>query len=319
MKKIAVLDDYQNVALKSADWAGLNSRAEITVFNDHVDDEERLIARLLPFDAICVMRERTPLPRRILERLPNLRFIASTGARNASIDLSAAHDLGITVSATGANGSGAPELTWALILAAARHIPTEVTSFDNGGWQTTVGRDLSGSTLGIIGLGRIGRQIAKVGHAFGMDVIAWSQNLTDDVAQAAGVRWVEKQTLLRDADWVTLHLVLSERTKGIIGRRELAMMKSTAWLVNTSRGPLVDEAALIAALEAQALAGAALDVFDVEPLPSDHRFRSLPNVIATPHIGFVTEHSYQIFYRDTVANLIAWLDGGPVRVLSSPG
>ncbi|TWF43991.1 D-2-hydroxyacid dehydrogenase family protein [Neorhizobium alkalisoli] len=318
MKKIAVLDDYQNVALESADWVRLNGRAEITVFNDHVDDEERLIARLLPFDAICVMRERTPLPRRILERLPNLRFIATTGARNASIDLSAAHDLGITVSATGANGSGAPELTWALILAAARHIPTEVTSFDNGGWQTTVGRDLSGSTLGIIGLGRIGRQIAKVGHAFGMDVIAWSQNLTEDVAQAAGVRRVEKETLLRNADWVTLHLVLSERTKGLIGRRELAMMKSTAWLVNTSRGPLVDEAALIAALEAQALAGAALDVFDVEPLPSDHRFRSLPNVIATPHIGFVTEQSYRIFYRDTVANLIAWLDGRPVRVLSSP-
>lgn len=318
MKKIAVLDDYQNVALESADWVRLNGRAEITVFNDHVDDEERLIDRLLPFDAICVMRERTPLPRRILERLPSLRFIATTGARNASIDLSAAHDFDITVSATGANGSGAPEHTWALILAAARHIPTEVTSFDNGGWQTTVGRDLSGSTLGIIGLGRIGRQIAKVGLAFGMDVIAWSQNLTDDVAQAAGVRRVEKETLLRDADWVTLHLVLSERTKGLIGRRELAMMKSTAWLVNTSRGPLVDEAALIAALEAQALAGAALDVFDVEPLPSDHRFRSLPNVIATPHIGFVTEQSYRIFYRDTVANLIAWLDGRPVRVLSSP-
>jgi phosphoglycerate dehydrogenase-like enzyme len=193
MKKIAVLDDYQTVALESADWTPLNGRAELTVYNDDVDDDECLIDRLVPFDAICVMRERSPLPRKILERLPNLRFISSTGARNASIDLPAARDLGIVVSATGANGSGPPELTWALILAAARHIPKEVTSFQKGGWQTTVGQDLSGSTLGVIGLGKIGRQIPKVGQAFGMDVIAWSQNLTDDAAQAAGVRRVERR------------------------------------------------------------------------------------------------------------------------------
>jgi len=313
MKKVAVLDDYQNVALESADWTPLNGRAELTVYNDHVDDDERLIDRLEPFDAICVMRERTPLPGRILERLPNLRFISSTGARNASIDLPAARDLGIVVSTTGANGSGAPELTWALILAAARHIPTEVSSFQNGGWQSTVGLDLSGSTLGIIGLGRIGRQIAKVGQAFGMDVIAWSQNLTDDVAQTTGVRRVEKEVLLREADWVTLHLVVSARTTGIIGREELAMMKPTAWLVNTSRGPLIDEAALIDALDAKALAGAALDVFDSEPLPPDHRLRSRPNVIATPHLGFVTRKSYRRFYEDTVSNLLAWLNGAPIR------
>jgi phosphoglycerate dehydrogenase-like enzyme len=315
MKKIAVLDDYQSVALKSADWTGLKARAEVTVFNDHLDDEDSVVGRLLAFDAVCVMRERTPFPRRVLERLPNLRFITSTGARNASIDLSAAKDLGITVSVTGANGAGAPELTWALILAAARRIPAEVTSFRQGGWQTNVGRDLSGSTLGIIGLGRTGRQIAKVGLAFGMEVIACSQSLTDEMAQALGVRRVEKEELLRGSDWVTLHLVLSERTKGVIGESELAMMKPTSWLVNTSRGPLVDEAALISALKAGTIAGAALDVFDREPLPSDHPFRSLANVIATPHVGFVTENSYRTFYRDTVENLLAWLDGAPVRTV----
>ncbi|MFF2322745.1 D-2-hydroxyacid dehydrogenase family protein [Agrobacterium sp. NPDC058088] len=315
VKHIAVLDDYQNVAISSADWSPLNDRAEITVFNDHIADEERLVDRLLPFDAVCVMRERTPLSRRILERLPNLRFIATTGGRNASIDVAAARDLGIVVSATGANGSGAPELTWALILAAARHIPTEIASFRGGGWQTTVGRDLSGSTLGVIGLGRIGRQIAKVGLAFGMEVIAWSQNLTDEAAEAAGVRRVEKAMLLRESEWVTLHLVLSERTKGIIGQDELALMKPTAWLVNTSRGPLIDERALIAALETESIAGLAVDVFDREPLPADHPLRTFGNVIATPHIGFVTENSYRIFYRDTVDNLAAWLNGAPLRVL----
>lgn len=315
VKNIAVLDDYQNVAITSADWSPLNDRAEITIFNDHIADEEHLVDRLFPFDAVCVMRERTPLPRRILERLPNLRFVASTGARNASIDLAAARDLGIVVSATGANGSGAPELTWALILAAARHIPREIASFQNGGWQTSVGRDLSGGTLGVIGLGRIGRQIAKVGIAFGMEVIAWSQNLTDEAAEAAGVRRVDKETLLRESDWVTLHLVLSERTKGIIGQEELALMKRTAWLVNTSRGPLIDEEALIAALEAESIAGLALDVFDHEPLPGNHPLRTFGNVIATPHIGFVTEDSYRIFYRDTVDNLVAWLNGAPSRVL----
>lgn len=315
VRNIAVLDDYQNVAITSADWSPLKDCAEITIFNDHIADEERLVDCLLPFDAVCVMRERTPLPRRVLKRLPNLRFIATTGGRNASIDLAAARDLGIVVSATGANGSGAPELTWALILAAARHISTEIASFRSGGWQTTVGRDLSGSTLGVIGLGRIGRQIAKVGLAFGMDVIAWSQNLTDEAAEAAGVRRVEKETLLRESDWVTLHLVLSERTKGVIGQEQLALMKPTAWLVNTSRGPLVDEGALIAALETKRIAGLAVDVFDHEPLPSNHPLRTFGNVIATPHIGFVTENSYRIFYRDTVDNLVAWLNGTPLRVL----
>lgn len=315
MKKIAVLDDYQNVALTSAEWRPVLDRAEVTVFNDHLADADALVTRLRPFDAVCVMRERTPLPRPILERLPNLRFIGSTGARNASIDLVAALELGIVVSGTGANGTGAPELTWALILAAARHIPTETASFRGGGWQASVGRDLYGSTLGIIGLGRIGSQIAKVGIAFGMDVVAWSQNLTEEAARASGVRRVDKEELLRTADWVTLHLVLSDRTNGIIGRDDLQLMKPSAWLVNTSRGPLVDEAALIEALTGGTIAGAALDVFNTEPVPAGHVFASLPNIVATPHIGFVTEKSYQVFYRDMVENVLAWLDGAPIRTL----
>jgi phosphoglycerate dehydrogenase-like enzyme len=315
VKKIAVLDDYQGVALRYADWSAIAERAELTVFGDNIADPEALVDRLSPFDALCVMRERTPLPRSILERLPNLRFIASTGARNASIDLDAARTLGITVSGTGANGTGAPELTWALILAAARQIPAEAASLKNGGWQTSVGLDLAGSTLGIVGLGRIGRQIAKVGLAFGMEVIAWSQNLTDETAAEAGVVRVGKEELLARSDWVSLHVVLSERSRGIIGARELASMKQTAWLVNTSRGPLVDEGALIDVLKAGRIAGAALDVFDREPLPAGHPLVALPNVIATPHIGFVTEDSYRIFYRDTVENLLAWLDGAPLRRL----
>ena len=315
MKKIAVLNDYQNVALKSADWSAVAPKAEITVFNDHLDNADTLIERLGPFDAICVMRERTPLTRAIIEKLPHLSFISTTGAKNASIDLDAAREFGIPVSSTGGNGTGTPELTWALILAAARQIPTEAASLRSGGWQESVGRDLAGSTLGIIGLGRIGRQVAKVGLAFGMKVIAWSQNLTEEAANAAGVVRVDKPALLRDADWVTLHLVLSDRTKNIIARDELALMKQTAWLVNTSRGPLVDETALIDALNSGSIEGAALDVFNREPLPEGHPFATLANVIATPHIGFVTQNSYEIFYRDTVENLLAWLDGAPIRML----
>jgi phosphoglycerate dehydrogenase-like enzyme len=315
MKKIAVLDDYQGVALNSADWSPLAHKAEVTVFNNHLDNADALVERLAAFDAICVMRERTPLTRTVLERLPRLKFIASTGALNASIDLDAAHEFGIQVSGTGGSGTGAPELTWALLLAAARRIPTETLSLRSGGWQTSVGQDLAGSTLGIVGLGKIGRQVAKVGLAFGMKVIAWSQNLTEDTANAAGVLRVDKSTLLRDADWVTLHLILSERTRHIIARNELALMKPTAWLVNTSRGPLVDEQALIEALKDGTISGAALDVFNQEPLPAGHALATLPNVIATPHIGFVTQKSYGIFYRDTVENLLAWLDGMPIRTL----
>ncbi|KEH15205.1 D-isomer specific 2-hydroxyacid dehydrogenase domain protein, partial [Medicago truncatula] len=238
MWKVAILDDYQGVALKSADWSPVYTNAEITVFRDHLDNEDALVERLHPFDAVCVMRERTPLTARILRRLPNLKFIGSNAPYNASIDLDAARKLGVVVSGTGGRGNGAPELTWALILAAARHIPAEHVSIQSGGWQVGVGADLEGSTLGLLGLGKIGARVATVGRAFGMKVIAWSQNLTEETADAAGVRLVDKTTLLRESDWLSVHLVLSDRTKGIIGASELAQMKASAWLINTSRGPL---------------------------------------------------------------------------------
>lgn len=315
MLKIAILDDYQKAALASADWSAVAARAEITMFSDHIDDREALVRRLAPFDAICVMRERTPFPADLLDRLPKLRFIGSNAPHNAAIDLAAAKRQGIVVSSTGGRGNGAPELTWALILAAARRIPQETASVRAGGWQAGVGLDLAGRTLGIVGLGKIGRQVAAVGRAFGMEVIAWSDNLTDAAAAEAGVRRVGKGELFAEADWVTLHLVLSERTRGIVGAGEIARMKPSAWLVNAARGPLVDEAALIDALRRQTIAGAALDVFNVEPLPSDHPFRSLSNVMATPHVGFVTRDTYAAFHGETVENLLAWMNGAPIRTM----
>ncbi len=305
--KIAVLDDYQGIALAMADWSPLDSRAEVTVFRDHLGDADALVARLAAFDAVCVMRERTPLGREVIERLPRLRLIASTGGANASIDLEAARERGITVAHTGYTSHGAIELTWALILAAIRHIPAEVESFRAGGWQVAVGGDLSRRTLGIVGLGRIGSAAARIAGAFGMDVIAWSPNLTHEKAQAAGARFVTKDEVFRQADIVTVHLVLGKRSRGIVGAAELGAMKPAAWLVNTSRGPLVDEEALIDVLQHRRIAGAALDVFAIEPLPADHPFRTLPNVIATAHVGFVTQETYEIFYRDTVKNILAWL------------
>ena len=315
MTKIAVLDDYQGVALDMADWSPVQARAEVTVFRDHLHEPDALVQRLLPFDAICVMRERTPLTHEILERLPNLKFIGSTAQRNASIDLPAAKQRGVTVSSTGYTSHGAMEMTWALIHASARHIPAEIASLRAGGWQVGVGRDLKGSTLGIMGLGNIGRAIARVGLAFEMNVIAWSQNLTAEAAEAAGARLVDKQTLMRDSDTLTVHLVLSKRSRGIIGAADLALMKPSAWLVNTSRGPLVDEAALVDVLERRAIGGAALDVFDVEPLPPGHKLRTLENVVASPHVGFVTTTTYATFFKDTVENLVAWMDGAPIRVM----
>jgi phosphoglycerate dehydrogenase-like enzyme len=315
--KIAVLDDFQGAALKMADWSPLQARADITVFRDHLSEPAAVVQRLKPFDVVCVMRERTPLPRAILEQLPNLKLIASTAARNASIDVAAASERGITVCGTGYSANGAAELTWALIMAAARDLPAECASIRRGQWQVSVGENLEGKTIGIVGLGRIGSSIAKYAHVFGMNVIAWSQNLAREVAEQRGARLVSKEGLFRDADIVTVHLILSGRTKGIIGVPELKLMKPTAYFVNTSRGPLVDENALIAALKSRAIAGAALDVFDVEPLPEFHPFRSLDNVVATGHIGFVTRESYTKFYGDTVENIVTWLDGKPVRVMNA--
>ena len=269
MKKyqIAVLDDYQDVALECADWSVLRDRADITVFQDHLADPDAVIERLLPFDVVCVMRERTPLPRNVIERLPNLKLIASTGAVNASIDVVAAGDRGIAVVHTGYRSDPTIEFTWALILACARHIVTESNSVRSGGWQQTVGADLRGKTLGVLGLGNVGSQVARIGSAFGMKLIAWSQNMTPETSKVAGAILVSKDQLFEQADILTIHLVLSSRTRGLVGATELKRMKPTAWLINASRGPIVDEQALISVLKNKQIAGAAIDVFDIEPLP----------------------------------------------------
>jgi phosphoglycerate dehydrogenase-like enzyme len=306
--RVAILDDYQNVALQLADWSGVRRYAEITVFNDHVADPSAVVERLRPFDAICVMRERTPLTREILQQLPNLKLIASTGPRNASINSQTATDLGIAVTATGYDSTPTIEFTWSLILASMRGLDREAASLKAGGWQTSVGSNLRGKRLGVVGLGNIGREVARIGLAFGMSVIAWSQDLTEEKARAAGATLVDKQTLFREADIVTVHLVLSGRTKGLIGAPEFDLMKSTARLVNTSRGPIVDEVALIEALQARRIAGAAVDVFEAEPLPADHPFRRLGNLLATPHIGYVSEDLYRTFYGDAAASIEKWLE-----------
>ena len=309
MKKcqIAVLDDYQNAALESADWSVLRDRADITVFEDHLADPDAVIERLLPFDVVCVMRERTPLPRKVIERLPNLKLIASTGSANASIDVAAAGDHGITVVHTGYRSDPTVEFTWALILACARHIVTESNSVRSGGWQQTVGVDLRGKTLGVLGLGNVGSEVARIGSAFGMKLIAWSQNMTAETAKATGAILVSKDQLFERADILTIHLVLSSRTRGLVGAAELEKMKPTAWLINPSRGPIVEEQALITASQSKRLAGAAIDVFDIEPLPPSHPFRTLDNVLATPHIGYVSQDLYKTFYEDTVSNIRKWL------------
>jgi phosphoglycerate dehydrogenase-like enzyme len=306
--KVAILDDYQNVALEMADWSPVARRAEITVFNDHVADPDAVVERLLPFDVICVMRERTPLPRAVIEHLPRLKLIASTGSRNASIDMTAAEEHGIHVTATGYRSTPTIEMTWALILASARHIVRESSSVREGGWQTSVGAELDGKVLGVLGLGNIGGQVARIGLAFGMKVIAWSQNMTPQIAEAAGAALVTKDELFRQADVVTIHLILSKRTRGLVGAADLALMKPTSWLINTSRGSIVDDGALVQALTARTIAGAALDVFDTEPLPVDHPFRSLENVLATPHIGYVAEDLYRTFYGDAAVSIAGWLN-----------
>jgi phosphoglycerate dehydrogenase-like enzyme len=307
MIRIAILDDYQNVALEMADWSPLAGRAAITVFNDHLSDLDDVVERLQPFDVVCIMRERTPLPRSLIERLPHLKLIASTGPRNAAIDAEAAADRGIVVAHTGYDARSTIEMTWALILASARQVALENAHLRAGGWQLTMGDGLHGKTLGVLGLGNIGSEVARIGLAFGMEVIAWSQNLTADKARACGARLVSKEEFFRSADVVTIHLVLSQRTKGLVGAAELQAMRPSARLINTSRGPIVDEPALVEVLRERRIAGAALDVFDIEPLPADHPYRSLDNVLATPHLGFVARELYRTFYADTVENIVRWL------------
>ena len=307
--KIAVLDDYQRIALSLADWSALDARATVTAFDDHLADPDAIVERLRPFDIVCVMRERTPMTRSIIERLPKLRLIASTATWNASIDLKAAEERGIQVVHTGYTSAPTIELTWALILGSARNLVAENKSLRGGGWQQSVGDDMAGRTLGVLGLGNIGGAVARIGNAFGMKVIAWSQNLTAERAAEVGATRVSKEDLFREADIVSIHLVLSGRTRGLVGAAELALMKSSARLVNTSRGPIVVEADLVAALTTARIAGAALDVFDLEPLPLNHPFRALPNMLATPHIGYVSRGLYGRFYQDTVENIRRWLNG----------
>lgn len=314
--RVAVLDDYQGVALGSGPWAQLPAGAAVTCFADHLDDDDALVERLAPYPVVVAMRERTPFPARVLERLPGLRLLVTTGMGNRSIDLDAARDLGIVVSGTAGLESPTAELTWALILGLARHVAEEDTALRAGRWQTTVGTDLEGATLGVVGLGRLGGRVAGIGKAFGMRVLAWSQNLQPARAAAAGVEAVSKEELFADADFLTVHLVLSDRTRGLVSAADLARMKPTAYLVNTSRGPIVDEDALAAALREGRIAGAGLDVFSVEPLPAGHPLRSAPRTLLSPHLGYVTERTYRLFFEDVVADIAAFAAGEPVRVLN---
>ncbi|MER7680182.1 D-2-hydroxyacid dehydrogenase family protein [Streptomyces sp. NPDC096934] len=311
--KIAVLDDYQNVALDRADWSGLN--AEVTVFTDHIPDVDELARALAGFEVVVAMRERTRFGADVLARLPDLRLLVTTGPRNAAIDVAAAARQGVVVCGTGYYPEPTVELTWALILAAARNLPTEERAVRDGGWQRTVGTELRGKTLGLLGLGNLGSRVALIGQAFGMDTIAWSENLTPERAAEHGVRAVTKDELFAAADVLSVHLVLSSRTRGLVGGAELAAMKPSSILVNTSRGPIVDQDALLDALRRETIRCAALDVYDTEPLPADHPLRALPNTVLTPHIGYVTSELYEVFYRDAVEDIAAFRAGHPVRVI----
>jgi phosphoglycerate dehydrogenase-like enzyme len=315
--RLAILDDYQGAALNMADWSRATG-VDVVPFRDHVFGKTELIARLADFDAVMRIRERTEFPRDVLERLPRLRLILATGMRNArSIDLEAADELGIVISTTDALHQSTVEIAWALLLGLFRQVPQETASFRAGGWQIGLGVGLAGRTLGVIGLGNMGIPVARIGLAFGMEVIAWSPNLTKERADPYGVKAVTKDELLRRSDAITIHIPLSDRTLDLIGAREFDLMKPTAYIVNTSRSQIVNEAALIDALQDGRIGGAGVDVYDVEPVRRDHPFRFLPNVVATPHIGFVIEENYRLFFNDSLENLLAYLAGAPIRTISS--
>ena len=311
--RIAVLDDYQAVAQGLADWPSLDG-AETVFFHDHAPDG--LAARLAPFDVLVLTRERTPLGAELVAALPRLKLVVTMGLWNAAIDVAACRARGIPVCGTaGGDPDATPALAWGLVLGVTRGIARQAASVAAGGWQVGLGTDVKGKTLGILGLGKIGRRVAEFGHVFGMRCVAWSQNLRAEDAAAVGVERVEKDALFRDADVLTVHLKLGERTRGLVGARELALMKPSAFLVNTSRGPIVDEAALVEALRAGRLAGAGLDVFDAEPLPQDHPLRTMPTVLATPHIGYVSRSTYEAAFPQAVEDIAAWRRGAPIRVL----
>jgi phosphoglycerate dehydrogenase-like enzyme len=316
-QRLAILDDYQDVAHGFADWSALEQDGmSVTVFREPFASQDALVAALAGVDVVIAMRERTPFPRSVLERLPGLKLLVTTGMANASIDLPAAAEHGVTVCGTAGSPTAAPELTWALLLAIARNLPAEENSVRAGAWQTTVGFELAGKTLGIVGLGKIGRRIAAYGQAFGMDVLAWSENLTDEAAAESGVRKVSKEELFRNSDVATLHLRLSPRSEGIVGEQELRLLGPEGILVNTARGPLVDQDALVRALTEGWIGGAALDVFDQEPLPAGHPLLAAPNTVLSPHLGYVTRESYRQFYGGAFEDVKAWLAGSPIRVIS---
>ncbi len=324
MFRVAILDDYARVALDMADWSPLDERCRIDVIDRALAVPDEAAEVLAPYHVLCHLRERTAMLRALIERLPNLQLVTITGTEHRTLDLAAAHDRSIVVChsaprAGSGQGQGTPELTLGLMLALARKIAFEDARVRAGHWQSTLGTTLWGKTLGVIGLGRVGRRVAELGRAFGMTVLAWSPNMTAAAASAAGARLATKDELFAASDYVSLHVVLGERSRGIVGARELAAMKPTAYLINTSRGPLVDEAALLSALRERRIGGAGLDVFWHEPLAADHPIRMLPNVVLTPHLGYVVEESFRAFYEDTVENIAAWLDGKPIRVVGPVG
>jgi D-3-phosphoglycerate dehydrogenase len=317
--RCAILDDYQNVALKMADWTALAGEIEIVVFNDFLPDREARVAALRDFDVVVVIRERTAFDAELIRALPKLRLLVTAGMRNAVIDMSACEAQGITVCGTGTVAGGTAELAWGLMLALTRNLAAEFREFREGSkWQQHLSRDMAGQRLGVIGLGRLGARVARIGLAFDMDVVAWSRNLTEERTKEVGViRMPSLEELLKTSDFVTIHIPLNNGSRGMIGADQLALMKPTSFLINTSRGPIIDEAALVDALERKRIAGAGLDVFSTEPLPADHRLRKLGNLVATPHIGYVTEANYRVFYRDIVDDIAGWLKGEPRREIAA--
>lgn len=313
--RLAILDDYEGVALELANWDGLGPGFHVDVYRDNIREEDKLVERLLPYDVLVIMRERTRFPRSLIERLDNLKLLITTGKRNLAIDHAACREKGVVVCGTGSITTAAPELAWALILATSRRIPQHDRAVREGGWGNTIGSSLSGKTLGVLGLGKVGSQVARVGLAFGMKVIAWSQNMTSRQAAEVGVVRVDKNEFFTTADVISIHVILSERTRCLVGTQEIGLMKSEACLINTSRGPIIEEKALIDALSEKRIAGAGLDVFEIEPLPPDHPFLNLSNVVVTPHIGYVTREGFEIYFRDACEDVSAWLSGNPIRVL----
>jgi len=315
-RRCAILDDYQNVALKSADWSKVATELDCKIFNEHLGSQENVIKALQGFEIICAMRERTAFPRAVIEKLPDLKLLITTGMRNASIDVAAAREHGVVVSGTPATGNPTSGIAIGLMLELTRRIGYENARLKAGApWQSTIGLDLEGLTLGVIGLGKLGARTSRIAQAFGMKVMAWSQNLTPEKCKAVGVEYAQKDELFRQSDLITIHVVLSQRTRGLVGAKELALMKPTAYIINTSRGPIIEEGALLAALREKRIAGAGLDVFDIEPLPVDHPLRKMDNVVLTPHLGYVSLQNYRAYFSGVVDDIRAYLDGSPVRVL----